>query len=223
MSEDVSPYYSAQRQELFREPQPTQQIEEAKPIQSDPDLDLLFSAVSRREEHIVDEILRSKSRADQALNLAQFAIATQLDQPAIKAIVGRALQDSKKDIDNNWEQIKSRIHRGREKQRLYQSLIRDMRTYQTELKSFGKVGRWAYAKARQKISLLEKIATVQEEALTARQSNMNIYDEITHLHEQMNRIIDDFVRLMDQALKPYRVSLLSIVPVEKTEENEAFT
>lgn len=223
MSEDVSSYFSTQRQELLHEPQVTLQHEEAKTIQSDPDNDLLFSAVSRREERIIDEILRSKYRAEQALKLARFAVATQLDQPAIKAIVGRALEDSKKDIDQNWEQIKVRIHRGREKQRLYLSLIRDMRAYQAELKSFGKVGRWAFAKARQKISILEKIAATQEEALTARQNNINIYDEITQLHEQMNRIIDDFVRLMDQALKPYRVSLLSIVPVENTEENEVFS
>lgn len=214
MPEEIAVNLSDRRQELLHQYQPHYQPETQREELDDTGMDMLLGAISRREEHIIEEVMRSRARADQALRLAEFAISNQLDQTAIKAIVSRAVSDSRSDIEKVWEKIRHRTHEGREKQRIYQSLIREMRIHQAELGAFGKIRSWQAAKWRKKALLLQTLSKVQEEALTTRQNSLNLYDEITRYHEQMNHIISDFIRLMDQALKPHRISLLSIVPVE---------
>ena len=182
--------------------------------QDDAGMDLLTTTVSRREEWIIEHATRSKKNAERAMTLAEHAINTQLTDPGIKAIVTRALQDCGKDVKRDWAEIVARIHQGRAEQRSYNGKIIEMRTAQREMAGIHRILPWQMKKLKKKLLLLEQVNNLQEEALTLRQENLNIYDEITRFHESLDNTMADFVRLMDQVLKPHRVSLLTIVPID---------
>lgn len=190
---------------------------EASNHQDDAGMDLLTTTISRREEWIIEHATRSKKNAERAMTLAAHAINTQLTDPGIKAIVTRALQDCEKDVKRDWAEIVARIHQGRAEQRRYNGKIIEMRAVQRETAGIGRVRPWQTKKLKKNLLLLEQINKLQEEALTIRQENLNIYDEITRFHESLDSTMADFVRLMDQVLKPHRVSLLTIVPISEHE------
>ncbi|MEB8476687.1 MULTISPECIES: hypothetical protein [Acidithiobacillus] len=190
---------------------------EASDQRDDAGMDLLTTTVSRREEWIIEHATRSKKNAERAMTLAEHAINTQLTDPGIKAIVTRALQDCEKDVKHDWVEIVARIHQGRTEQRSYNGKIIEMRAAQREMAGIGRVRPWQTKKLKRKLLLLEQINKLQEDALTIRQESLNIYDEVTRFHESLDSTMADFVRLMDQVLKPHRVSLLSIVPISEHE------
>lgn len=59
------------------------------------EIDLLLNAFSKREAWIIDKLMHMHRRAKSALSLAEHAVETQLSDPAIKTIAGRALADTR--------------------------------------------------------------------------------------------------------------------------------
>ena len=230
MEQEISPdgyKLSARAAKFFQESRSMKDDKGAKPSvnattevsdqQDDAGMDLLTTTVSRREEWIIENATRSKKNAERAMTLAAHAINTQLTDPGIKAIVTRALQDCEKDVKRDWTEIVARIHQGRAEQRNYNGKIIEMRAAQREMAGISRVRPWQTKKLKSKLLLLEQINKLQEDALTIRQENLNIYDEVTRFHESLDSTMADFVRLMDQVLKPHRVSLLTIVPISEHE------
>ncbi|OFC35284.1 hypothetical protein [Acidithiobacillus caldus] len=152
-------------------------------------------------------------RAKSALSLAEHAIETQLSDPAIKTIAGRALADTRSDIGQSWAEVITRVHQSRRCQREYNASIQALRTAQARAQELEKGGFWQRRKGQKELIVtLKEVAKTQEEALLLRQKILTMFDEIIQIHDQMERVVQEFVRLMDQVLKPYRVTLHTLMP-----------
>ncbi|MGK9451923.1 hypothetical protein ACSSZE_11825 [Acidithiobacillus caldus] len=152
-------------------------------------------------------------RAKSALSLAEHAIETQLSDPAIKTIAGRALADTRSDIGQSWAEVITRVHQSRRCQREYNASIQALRTAQARAQELEKGGFWQRRKGQAELIIrLKEVAKTQEEALLLRQKILAMFDEIIQIHDQMEQVVHEFVRLMDQVLKPYRVALHTLMP-----------
>ena len=177
------------------------------------EIDLLLNAFSKREAWIIDKLMHMHRRAKSALSLAEHAVETQLSDPAIKTIAGRALADTRSDVERYWSEITTRVHQSRRCQREYNASIQRLRGAQSRAQELEKGGFWQRRKGQSGlIAALKDVAKAQEEALLLRQKILTMFDEIIQIHDQMERVVHEFVRLMDQVLKPYRVTLHTLMP-----------
>ena len=152
-------------------------------------------------------------QAKSALSLAEHAITTQLSDPAIQTIAGRALADTRSDVERYWSEVVARVHQSRRYQREYNASIQTLRTAQTRAQELEKGGFWQRRKGQTGLVIaLKEVAKAQEEALLLRQKILTMFDEIVQVHDQIERVVQEFVRLMDQVLKPYRVTLHTLMP-----------
>lgn len=177
------------------------------------EIDLLLNAFSKREEWLIDKMMHIHRQAKSALSLAEHAIETQLSDPAIKTIASRALADTRSDVERYWSEVVARVHQSRRHQREYNASIQTLRTAQARAQELEKGGFWKRRKGQTGlIAALKEVAKAQEEALLLRQKILTMFDEIIQVHDQIERVVQEFVRLMDQVLKPFRVTLHTLIP-----------
>ncbi len=184
-------------------------------------IDLLLNAFSKREEWIIGKVTQLHRKAKSIASLAEHAIHTQITDPAIQAIAKRALQDNRSDVERLWSEISTRVHQSRKYQHQYNQLVGNIRSYQTQAermdreKSF-----WKRKNRGAQLQILKEITKEQEQAMLMRQQILGLFDDIVQVHDQLEKVVDEFVRLMDQVLKPHRVTLHTLVPYQENADTD---